>query len=234
MADHQTTLTAEQVRHAGLDGWRQIGRRIRARFRTGDFGTGLRLVDAIGEAAQATDHHPDLTLTVADVIVSLSSHDVGGITERDLDLARRISACSAELGVVADVSGLTQVDYALDTSRGEDLAPFYAALLGTRVVRGEAVDPTGQVPIVRWQDTPAQDAGGPAESSPAPPQQTPQRGRLEVWVTDDDAPRRLQAVLRAGGRLVSDASAPAHWVVEDPDGNRSWICTATGTPRQHH
>ena len=41
----------------------------------------------------------------------------------------------------------------------------------------------------------------------------------------DEGERRLQAVLDAGGRLVSDAAAPSFWVVEDADGNRSCICT---------
>jgi 4a-hydroxytetrahydrobiopterin dehydratase len=49
-----------------------------------------------------------------------------------------------------------------------------------------------------------------------------------VWVPDDEAERRLQAVLAAGGRLVSDHAAPAYWVVEDADGNRSCICTPAG------
>ena len=45
---------------------------------------------------------------------------------------------------------------------------------------------------------------------------------------DDEGERRLQAVLDAGGRLVSDAEAPSFWVVEDADGNRSCICTHLG------
>jgi 4a-hydroxytetrahydrobiopterin dehydratase len=44
-------------------------------------------------------------------------------------------------------------------------------------------------------------------------------------VPHDEAERRLAAVLAAGGRLVSDAEAPSYWVIEDPDGNRSCICT---------
>ena len=217
MADKQTTLTAERIRSAGLDDWRQI--------RGPDKGevSHRRLVNAIGEAAQAADHHPDVTLTFAAAIVSLSSHDANGITDRDLDLARRISSCSAELGVVGDVSGLTEVELGLDTARGKDLAPFYAALLGARIVRGEPVDPSGQVPTIRWQETGALD-----KSSPRPGQHIPQRWHLDVWVAHDDARRQLQAVLDTGGRLVSDASAPAYWVVEDADGNRSCICTPAG------
>ena len=56
----------------------------------------------------------------------------------------------------------------------------------------------------------------------------PERPHLDVWVPHDEGERRLQAVLDAGGRLVSDAAAPSYWVVEDADGNRSCICTPLG------
>jgi 4a-hydroxytetrahydrobiopterin dehydratase len=55
-----------------------------------------------------------------------------------------------------------------------------------------------------------------------------QRWHFDVWVAHDEAERRLQAVLAAGGRLVSDRAAPAYWVVEDADGYRSGICTPAG------
>jgi 4a-hydroxytetrahydrobiopterin dehydratase len=145
-------LTATQVREAALDDWRQILGRIKARFRTGDFATGLALVNKIGEAAEALDHHPDVLLTWGDVIVTLSSHDVHGITSRDLELARRISSLAAELGIGSDVSGLTQLERGLDTTLGPRLAPFYAALLGSDIQQGEPVDPSGQSPTVSWQD----------------------------------------------------------------------------------
>jgi 4a-hydroxytetrahydrobiopterin dehydratase len=221
--DERATLTAEQVRQAGIDDWRQILGRIKARFRTGDFATGLALVNAIGEAAEAANHHPDITLTYTDVIVALSSHDVHGITRRDLDLARRVSARAAELGIEADVSGLTQLELGLDTVHGEELAPFYAALLGADIVRGEPVDNSGQVPTVWWQDPHDSD-----QSLALPEQQFPQRWHFDVWVSQDEAQHRLQAVLDAGGRLVSEVAAPAYWVVEDADGNRSCICTPAG------
>lgn len=223
MTDGQPTLTAAQVREAGIDDWRQILGRIKARFRTGNFTTGLLLVSRIGEAAAAADHHPDITLTYHDVIVAVSSHDAGGITQRDIDLARRISARAAELGIEADVSGLTQLELGLDTVHGQGLAPFYAALLGARIVRGEPVDDSGQVPTVWWQDPHHED-----ESLALPEQQFEQRWHFDVWVPEDDAERRLRAVLDAGGRLVSDVAAPAYWVVEDSDGNRSCICTPAG------
>ena len=97
MTDSREKLSATQVRDAGLVDWRQILGRIKARFRTGDFRTGLALVNKIGAAAEAANHHPDIQLTYSDVIVTLTSHDVGGITSRDLDLARQISSHAAEL-----------------------------------------------------------------------------------------------------------------------------------------
>jgi 4a-hydroxytetrahydrobiopterin dehydratase len=223
MTDQQRTLTATQVREVGIDDWRQILGRIKARFRTGDFATGLALVNKIGEAAEAANHHPDITLTYTDVIVALTSHDEHGITGRDLDLAQQISGRAAELGIEADVSGLTQLELGLNTGRGEGLAPFYAALLGAEIVRGEPVDASGQVPTVWWQDPHEID-----EALALPEQQFQQRWHFDVWVPHDEAKHRLQAVLDAGGRLVSDAAAPAYWVVEDADGNRSCICTPHG------
>ena len=216
--DQRIRLTHDDVLAAGLDDWRQLLYGIRARFRTGDFATGLALVERIGAAAEEADHHPDLSLSYGEVIVTLSSHDVRGITSRDVDLARRISGFAADLGATADVSGLTQVEPGLDTAAGERLAPFYAALLGGEVRNGEPVDPSGQVPGI-WFQEPGEDG------ATLPPTDHQQRWHLDVWVPHDDAERRLQAVLDAGGRLVSDAEAPAYWVVEDADGNRSCICT---------
>ncbi len=224
MTDPLQRLTAPQVREAALSDWRQILGRIKARFRTGDFATGLALVNKIGEAAEAVNHQPDVLLTSEDVIVTLASHDVHGIASRDLDLAQQISRLAAELGIDADVSSLTQLELGLDTSLGPRLAPFYAALLGGKVDQGgEPVDSSGQTPTVWWQDRNEVD-----EECALPEQSFEQRWHFDVWVPHDEGERRLQAVLDAGGRLVSDRAAPAYWVVEDDDGNRSCICTAAG------
>ena len=219
--DPKQKLTADEVREApGLEDWRHLLTGIRARFRTGDFATGLALVDRIGAAAEEANHHPDISLTYPEVIVTLSSHDVGGITSRDLDLARQISGFAADLGAEADVSGLTQLEPGLDTSAPQPLGAFYAALLGGDVKNGEPVDPSGQVPGVWFQGPGEED-----EVSYLPAQDFEQRWHFDVWVPHDEGERRLQAVLDAGGTLVSDAEAPAYWVVADADGNRSCICT---------
>ena len=82
---------------------------------------------------------------------------------------------------------------------------------------------SGQVPTVWWQDPNQGD-----EQWALPEQPFEQRWHFDVWVPHDEGERRLQAVLNAGGRLISDRAAPAYWVVEDAAGNRACICTPAG------
>ncbi|GAB3587157.1 4a-hydroxytetrahydrobiopterin dehydratase [Calidifontibacter terrae] len=214
-------LSVEDIRDAGLDDWRQILGRLKARFRTGDFSTGLDLVNRIGASAEAANHHPDISLSYPEVIVTLVSHDVGGLTARDVALAKEISGHAAAVGATADTGGLTQLELGLDTAAGETLAPFYAALFGGQVDDGEPVDPSGQMPTVWWQ-------GGNDEGPKLPAQDFEQRWHFDVWVAHDEAERRVQAVIDAGGTLVSDVAAPSYWVLADADGNRSCVCSVAG------
>lgn len=95
-------LTAEQIASAGLDGWTSTNDELRTRIRTADFASALAIVNAIGAAAEEQNHHPDLDLRWGRVDVALSSHDVGGLTERDLRLAHRISAIAAAAGATPE------------------------------------------------------------------------------------------------------------------------------------
>ena len=94
-----STLTAEQFAQEGLSDWTWRDDAIHAHLETGDFATGLRLVNRIGETAEAMNHHPDLDLRYPHLDVTLSSHDVGGVTDRDVKLARAISEYAASEGV---------------------------------------------------------------------------------------------------------------------------------------
>jgi len=216
-------LTADRVREAAPEGWRQILGRLKARFSTGDLTSGLALVAAVGSAATAAEGQLEITLTEGDVVIALWTPAAHGITGRDLELAQRVSAVAARQGVAADPAGLTQLELGLDTTAAEHLAPFYAALLGAEIDRGELVDPSGQVPTVWWQDPTEHD-----QDLSLPPASVSQRWHFDVWVAHDEAGHRLQAVIDAGGRLISDAGAPAYWVVQDEEGNRSCICTPAG------
>lgn len=95
------TLTEAQVRDKALTDWQIAGTTLRTRLRTGDFATGLRLLNLIGQAAEAANHHPDIYLTYPHVDITLTSHDVGGLTERDVSMARQISDIASREDVVA-------------------------------------------------------------------------------------------------------------------------------------
>jgi pterin-4a-carbinolamine dehydratase len=89
----EAPLGEEQV-HARLERelpeWRADGGWIRRHFRTDGWPTTLMLVNAVGYLAEAASHHPDLTVSWDRVVVSLQTHSAGGVTDRDLELARRI------------------------------------------------------------------------------------------------------------------------------------------------
>jgi 4a-hydroxytetrahydrobiopterin dehydratase len=60
---------------------------------------GARLVAEVAEIAEEMNHHPDVTLGWGAVGFTLTSHDAGGVTGRDLELARRIAGAAADLGI---------------------------------------------------------------------------------------------------------------------------------------
>ena len=208
-------LTSTQILEAGLDDWRQLAQGIHARFRTGSFTKGLRFLTAVTEAAEAANHHPDVTLTYPHVDLLLISHDVGALTSRDVDLARTISSIAAEQGLKPQPGALAEVELALDTAAPTAAGPFWAALLTGDAgnVRGDdVVDPSGRVPLLWFQGTDRHE--------------TPrQRFHLDVWVPHDVAGDRIAAAVAAGGTVVDDSQAPAFTVLADGEGNRACVCT---------
>jgi len=84
----------------GVEDWRVLGEGACTYFRTGSFAAGARLVAAIGGLAGLDDHHPDVDLRHGGVTVRLITitDDYYGLSGRDLELARRISALAREQG----------------------------------------------------------------------------------------------------------------------------------------
>ena len=96
-------ITGRQFQESdGVEDWREVGGGAGAGacFKTGSFGKGVAFVDEIGRVADELDHHPDVDLRYATVTVRLTTHEVGGLSERDVQLARRISAIARGLGIV--------------------------------------------------------------------------------------------------------------------------------------
>lgn len=207
-----TRFSGEDILRAELPDWRFLEDGLRTRFAFRGFVPGATLVAAITEAAEAANHHPDLSLGYGRLDVTLTSHDAGGVTDRDVALAREISGLAAGMGVEAVPEGLMILQLALDTPDSRALRPFWRALLGYSEAPGDhLVDPTGLNPKAWFQDSEERDGTD--------------RFHLDVIVPDDAVAERLAAVLAAGGTLVTDEFAPAWWVLADPQGNRACVCT---------
>jgi pterin-4a-carbinolamine dehydratase len=81
-----------RARLADMPGWTLEDGTIVRVFRTTGWKSSLMVVNAVGYLAEAAWHHPDLAVSWGSVTVRLSTHDAGGITERDIELAGRIEA----------------------------------------------------------------------------------------------------------------------------------------------
>ncbi len=101
MTEYSGQQLSQALQEAQLTGWHAAQDGLRTRFSTGDFMSGLELVQRIAAVAEDAEHHPDLLLTYPHVDVRLISHDVEAVTDRDLQLAQQISelASSAEIEV---------------------------------------------------------------------------------------------------------------------------------------
>ena len=82
------------ARIAALPGWSRADKAIRKQFTFRDFPEAVLFVSALVPAAEAADHHPDIDIRYVKVTMSLSTHDAGGITQHDLDLAQKIETAA--------------------------------------------------------------------------------------------------------------------------------------------
>ena len=80
-------------RLAKLPDWERQGDEIVKTFELPTFPDAIAFVTRIADRAEAADHHPDLDIRYRKVRVALSTHDAGGLTDKDFDLATEIEAC---------------------------------------------------------------------------------------------------------------------------------------------
>jgi len=102
-AERSTPVTTERLsdiaiqRELGsLPGWSRRGDVITKTYQFRAFLTGIEFVNAVAKAAEAADHHPDIDIRYTKVTCSLSTHSAGGITQKDLDLAKKIERAQEE------------------------------------------------------------------------------------------------------------------------------------------
>ncbi len=87
-------LTQDDVREqlTSLEGWELTPDGIRKQYVLKDFRSAINLVNRVADLAEQANHHPDILISYKRVTFTLATHDEGGITQKDFDLAARIEA----------------------------------------------------------------------------------------------------------------------------------------------
>ncbi|MEU5764289.1 VOC family protein [Streptomyces asoensis] len=184
--------------------------------------------DAIAVCGDDADRHLQVDLRPRRVVLTLQSLDHATVTNRDVDLARRISTAVQETALVTEPEigtgaprSVQLVEIAIDALDIPAIRPFWRAVMGYADEAGAGgpedalVDPVGQSPAIWFQHM---------------DRARPQRNRIhfDICVPHDEALRRIETALAAGGRLVSATRAPAFWVLADREGNEACVTTWQG------
>jgi 4a-hydroxytetrahydrobiopterin dehydratase len=189
-------------------------------FRCESFAEAARLVQAIAQLPGIDDHRPDIDVRSDGVTVRLltTADDWWAMSRRDIELARRISAAAAQIGLSADATDVQSVDPivvgAVDIKK---VMPFWQALMGYE----------------QRADSPDEDLIDPRRRGPGiwfeqieGPRSERNRMHVAVWVPNDQAEARVSAAIAAGGTVIYDKHAPAWWILTDPEGNEADVATS--------
>jgi pterin-4a-carbinolamine dehydratase len=210
-------------------GWRFLLGSLRTSVPVGSLAQAISLAaDAVAVCGDDADQHLRIDARPDRVVFTLQSVERAAVTTRDAELALLISAAADRSGLLAQPEIETEaprsvqvLEIAIDALDIAGIRPFWRAVLG---YTGEAgaegpedplVDPVGQGPAVWFQQM---------------DEPRPQRNRIhfDICVPHDEAPRRIEAALAAGGRLVSATRAPAFVVLADLEGNEVCVTTWQG------
>ena len=210
-------------------GWRLVLGELRTEVQTGSLPLAAD-VAARAATVPGADGHLRLDVRADRVIASLQTAAEGWVTERDVELARKISTVVEEFRLETVSGGeagggggrsVQVLEIGIDALDAAAIRPFWRAVLGYADEPGRSgpwdglIDPLGQGPAVWFQrmDAPR-----------------PQRNRIhvDVSVPHDEAEPRIQAALAAGGQLLNDRKAPAFWVLADAEGNEACVTTWQG------
>jgi 4a-hydroxytetrahydrobiopterin dehydratase len=191
---------------AGTDDWRVLFQGAHAYFRVGSFSEAARFVAAIADAAEVVGHYPDVDVRPEGVTVRTASGEYGALRQRDVELARQVSAAARKLGIEADPSQVQVVGIAVAQNEGSDVGQFWAAALGYRSLgpKEDVVDRHRRNPYVSFQ-------------SIRPPRPGRGRSHIDVSVPADQAEARVAAALEAGGRLADASHVPHWWTLASPE-----------------
>ena len=205
-------IKATQFLNGAAD-WRIVSDGACAFFATDSLSQAAAFVQALAEIPNLSEHQYGIDLRRAGVTVRLVTlrEDFMGMTDRDLDLAQRISAVANEHGLRPDPSRIQSLLIVPGAPNIKDVMPFWQAALGY-VPRPDSPDEDLVDPFDRgnafWFETMEETRPGGLGAI-----------HIGMWVPIEQAQARVDAALAAGGRLVRDDYAPAWWTLADKYGN---------------
>ncbi len=213
-------ITPNQFEEAnGVEDWRLTSEGATAFFRTSSFAESAQFVQAISELQGVEDHKPGVDIRHDGVTVHTITYteDYFGPSQRDVELARQISAAAGELGLAAYPAAVQSLLIIPGATNTAEVIPFWRAVLGYEPRRDspdeDLVDPHDRGPAFWFEqmNEPRGDGGGAIH--------------VAIWVPYEQAEARIKAALAAGGRMVRDEFAPAWWTLADAAGNEADIAT---------
>lgn len=80
-----------QAQVSRLSGWTVAGSKLQITRKFKDFIAAMDFVNKLVEPAEASGHHPDIEISYNKVNIYLTTHDAGGLTQKDFDMAEKIS-----------------------------------------------------------------------------------------------------------------------------------------------
>lgn len=94
MAVQQLTKGERDEALEGLSGWglREDSLAITREFKFADFGEAFAFMTRVALIAETLDHHPEWSNVYNKLSITLTTHDAGGLSERDIEMAKRIDA----------------------------------------------------------------------------------------------------------------------------------------------
>ena len=205
MSEKRTTARAFHDA-VGVEDWRVLFSGAHAYFHVGSFAEAARFVAAIADVAEAVGHFPDVDVRPEGVTVRTASGEYGALSQRDVELARRISAEARTLGIEPDPSQVQVVGH----RGGTGCRQRRRSVLG----RGPRI-PEPWTERRRRRSAPAK----PTRVVSAPPP-----SQAGAWPDPHRRQRagrsgrsRVAAALEAGGRLADGTHAPHWWTLASPE-----------------
>jgi 4a-hydroxytetrahydrobiopterin dehydratase len=200
-------------------GWRFVLGTVRTHVLTGSLAEGAGFAGRVAALPGSGGH---VLLDVRDdrVVVTVRSIAADWVLPFDVELAHQITDLAAALGLTTSFTGeprsVQVVEIGIVALDIPAVRPFWKAVLGYVDAGDNAlIDPLFQAPAVWFQQM-------------AAPRPHRNRIHFDVSVPHDEARRRMDAALAAGGRIVYDAEAPAFWVLADAEGNEACVTTWQG------